>query len=187
MTLHWAELIVNVVRDETTWRRTANGGRSRSNAPVTMLRSFPALILFALKLILHWLYSLSIGIYFSLGLNMRPPQILYLSIGAFVLALFTTICVFWKPAGPQPANFGHLQTLVDLVDEWPKEKETLYWGHKDVEISHQDSGIALDKSKPTNVTSEEQEPMLETTRISYHAGTATRRLGNIDFHEVYMG
>ena len=32
-----------------------------------------------------------------------------------------------RPHTSQPSAYGHLQTLVDLVDEWhPK----MYWGHK---------------------------------------------------------
>lgn len=47
------------------------------------------------------------------------------------LALFTTLLVQHKPKGPQPATYGHLQTLCDLIDAWPERVEqTFFWGDK---------------------------------------------------------
>lgn len=34
-----------------------------------------------------------------------------------------------RPKGPQPATYGHIQTLADLIDDW---SETIYWGDKGV-------------------------------------------------------
>jgi len=61
---------------------------------------------------------------------MRVPQIYYLSIGAAGLTRFVSVCVFWRPKGPQPATFGHIQTIVNLIVEWPGEGEKMYWGRK---------------------------------------------------------
>jgi hypothetical protein len=63
---------------------------------------------------------------------MNIPQILYLTGALALLALFATRIALARPKGPQPATYGHLQTLVDLVDEWPFFDGKLYWGHKGV-------------------------------------------------------
>ena len=43
------------------------------------------------------------------------------------MAAFTTYLCYKRPKGPQPATFGHVQTLVDLVDEWYL---LMFWGDK---------------------------------------------------------
>jgi hypothetical protein len=36
-----------------------------------------------------------------------------------------------RPQGPQPATFGHLQTLADLVDDWNTDDNGhMWWGDK---------------------------------------------------------
>ena len=126
--LHCAELLVNMSRDEYTWREayTKKGFESR-NSVVTVLTSPKSLLLLALKPFIHWLYGLGVTIYYGWGLFIRPPQLLYLFISVVFLASFVTWLCFAKPKGPQPATFGHIQTLVDLVDEYGNH---LYWGHK---------------------------------------------------------
>ena len=54
-------------------------------------------------------------------------QIWYLTLGLLVFALASTIIARRRPRGPQPAAYGHLQTLANLVDEW---SPTMWWGHK---------------------------------------------------------
>jgi hypothetical protein len=66
---------------------------------------------------------------YNWGIFLRPPQLLYLSFGATVLATFTTFLGFQRPSGEQPATFGHVQNLVDLVNEWHL---LLFWGDKGV-------------------------------------------------------
>jgi hypothetical protein len=53
MSLHCAELIVNVGRDEASWRRAGCKGWSRSNALSSVLRSPAAILLFMLKAVIH--------------------------------------------------------------------------------------------------------------------------------------
>ena len=128
--LHCAELLVNTTRDETSWRKTASKhGLRRSNALVSMLKSRTAVTLFVLKAVIHWLYTLAVRIWWT-GLTMCPPQIMYLGAGLVELALFVTFCAFWSPSGHQPAAFGHLQTMADLIDWWPREHEGMFWGEK---------------------------------------------------------
>ena len=51
---------------------------------------------------------------------------------AIFAALFT-YAARRRPFGPQPASYGHIQTLVNLIDEYPgplPSERVLYWGHK---------------------------------------------------------
>lgn len=118
------------------WRRAGSrfGGlkgepglsRKPTNALHALLVSGPAMTLFLYKPILHWIYSLAVTTYYSIRPVMHPPQIIYLTLRAVLLALFVSICAFWQPKGPQPATFGHLQTLVDLINEWSEVEETIF-------------------------------------------------------------
>jgi hypothetical protein len=54
-------------------------------------------------------------------------QIIYLALGLLMFALVYTFIARRCPQGPQPAAYGHLQTLANLVDEW---SPTMWWGHK---------------------------------------------------------
>jgi hypothetical protein len=56
-----------------------------------------------------------------------PHQIIYLTLGLLIFALISTFIARRRPRGPQPAAYGHLQTLANLVDEW---SSTMWWGHK---------------------------------------------------------
>lgn len=128
MGLHCADLLVNMSRDEDTWRKASKGrGYTPRNALMTALGSWKPLLLFALKPLVHWFFGLGMTFYLGWGIFMRPPQILYTSFAVLLVALFGTYLCFEEPRGPQPAAFGHLQTLVDLVDDWG---EPMFWGHK---------------------------------------------------------
>lgn len=137
MGLHCTELIVNVSRDESTWRETyTKRGYKPRNAIITVLTSPKSLLLLILKPFIHWVFGLGVTLYDGAGIFLRPPQLLYLSLVLTILALFATYLAFKKLKGPQPATFGHLQTLIDLIDVYG---HPLYWGHKFqsvVEISH---------------------------------------------------
>ncbi len=96
------------------------------------MTSIPAIVLLILKPALHWLLGLAVQVYYTIGAIMFIPQIFYLDVGLVLLASFVTACTFWCPKGPQPATYGHLQTLVDLIDEWPEGGEKMFWGRKEL-------------------------------------------------------
>jgi hypothetical protein len=84
--------------------------------------------LFVFKAAVHWLFGLSVNVSYQLGINMYPPQIFYLTASTLIVALLATYMSIRRPAGPQPATYGHLQTLSDLIDDW---HHCMYWGHKE--------------------------------------------------------
>ncbi|KAH7077592.1 hypothetical protein BKA63DRAFT_508564 [Paraphoma chrysanthemicola] len=133
--LHIAEMIVNLSRDESAWRRaTKTSGQCVSQGALgsikTALLSWQTLSLFLFKAVSHWLFGISLGME-GKQMVMNWRGLLPLSALMAVLALFTTLLVRHEPKGPQPATYGHLQTLCDLIDTWPEVVEqAFFWGDK---------------------------------------------------------
>jgi len=133
--------------------------------------TWQSIVLFILKTLIHWVFSLAFGIYYE-GIELRIPQVCYTAITLFMLSVLATWLALWRPAGPQPATFGHLPTLVDLIDVWPcrmtGEVElgqgvqknttedahgakivTLYWGDKGInEDGTRRAGTAFERLQP---------------------------------------
>jgi hypothetical protein len=65
-------------------------------------------------------------------------QIGNLCIALLIFACFFTIVALFRPRGPQPAAYGHLQTLANLVDEW---SPVMWWGHKEDGIPYCHAGM----------------------------------------------
>lgn len=168
--LAFIELVVNTTRDEQCWRKAANlssgsrGARLNTNSVKFALQSWEYLILFIMKTILHWLMGQSIHPSFGPGtirFDMVYTRIFTTSIVYMALAIFVTFLTFRTFSGPQPAAWGHLQTLADLVDDWNVgEKGQFYWG---------DKGMNANRVR--------------------HAGTSStpERLGDIDTNALYAG
>jgi hypothetical protein len=130
LALHCAELLVNLSRDEVIWRRATSdkGTDSNYNSILAACTSWQTVSLFVFKAAVHWLFGLSVNVSYLLGINMYPPQIFYLTASILVVALLATYMSIRRPAGPQPAAYGHLQTLSDLIDDW---HHCMHWGHKE--------------------------------------------------------
>ncbi|KAF7979524.1 hypothetical protein HWV62_42102 [Athelia sp. TMB] len=137
--LHCAELNVNVMRDELQWRQaTTSSGMSMSRNPITgVLRSWPNMSLLMAKPILHWLFGLAMTMRGSsdalsetllqISIINRPMQIGYLSGALLFFAAGMTTLALRHPPGLQPATFGHMQTLANVIDVWAP---TIWWGYK---------------------------------------------------------
>ncbi|KAG1803403.1 uncharacterized protein BJ212DRAFT_957103 [Suillus subaureus] len=94
------------------------------------------LVLFVAKPFLHWMFGLAFNItniaydgqLAEFSMAMFTTQIWNLCIALFIFACFFTFVALRWPRGPQPAAYGHLQTLANLVDEW---SPLMWWGHKE--------------------------------------------------------
>ncbi|KAG1847552.1 hypothetical protein DFJ58DRAFT_730160 [Suillus subalutaceus] len=147
--LHCSELIANVIRDERQWRcATGRKGLRTVTNPVKTIFTHPTcLVLFVAKPFLHWMFGLSFTIDHSatdgkLGLVfvfMFTAQIWNLCIALFTFACFFTFVALRRPRGPQPAAYGHVQTLANLVDEW---SPVMWWGHKEDGIPYCHAGTS---------------------------------------------
>ncbi|KAG2335276.1 hypothetical protein BDR05DRAFT_1007002 [Suillus weaverae] len=145
--LHCSELIANVIRDERQWRcATGRKGLRIATNPVKTIFTHPiCLVLFVAKPFLHWMFGLSFitskyvidGQLQMLAVIMTIPQ--NLCIALFIFACFFTFVALRRPRGPQPAAYGHVQTLANLVDEW---SPVMWWGHKDDGIPYCHAGTS---------------------------------------------
>ncbi|KAG1829181.1 hypothetical protein EV424DRAFT_465238 [Suillus variegatus] len=139
MVLHCSELIANVIRDESQWRcATKKKGLRPTMNPLKSIFAYPiCLILFAVKPFLHWMFGLSITVstdaidgtlHGQLHVYMFEAQIWNLCIALSIFACFFTLIALRRPRGPQPAAYGHLQTLANLIDS--PLSHVMWWGHK---------------------------------------------------------
>jgi hypothetical protein len=131
LSLHCAELIVNLSRDEKVYRALigTRGTNGHYNSIFTAFTSWQTLILFALKAGVHWMFGLAINLQFQLGVNMHPPQIFYFSAFCLAAAIFGLLLSVWRPKGYLPASYGHIQTIADVVDDWA-DSGCMFWGEK---------------------------------------------------------
>ncbi|KAH7931385.1 hypothetical protein BV22DRAFT_1027624 [Leucogyrophana mollusca] len=137
--LHCSELIVNLVRDEMAWRKATrpSGTKPMRNPLAGSLGSWLNVVLLIAKSLLHWMFGFTLtfqsapcgadGLQVCPQLSMYIVQIWYLAIAMFVFAVGMTLVANHKPRGPQPAAYGHIQTLANLIDEWAP---IMWWGHK---------------------------------------------------------
>ncbi|KAG2075501.1 hypothetical protein BDR04DRAFT_1228786 [Suillus decipiens] len=147
--LHCSELIANVTRDEIQWRyATGRKGLRVATNPVKMIFTHPiCLILFAAKPFLHWMFGLSFHTFeiATDGELSRPFVFMYtaqmwnLCFALLIFACFFTFVSLRRPRGPQPAAYGHVQTLANLVDEW---SPVMWWGHKEDGIPYCHAGTS---------------------------------------------
>ncbi|KAL9615739.1 MAG: hypothetical protein Q9160_009296 [Pyrenula sp. 1 TL-2023] len=149
--LHCIELVVNATRDEDLWRRAAapfprkkfiflssqtKGGLPHKLNPLSSaLESLPYLYLFTLKAVLHWSLGQSVLPRWSpegITFHMTHGHIFVYLVLACSPTVFTQYLCVKRPRGPQPATWGHLQTLADLIDDWGDGtgEGRLYWGDK---------------------------------------------------------
>ncbi|KAG1828817.1 hypothetical protein EV424DRAFT_1383799 [Suillus variegatus] len=150
LVLHCSELIVNVIRDERQWRcATRRQGLRVATNPLQQIFTHPlCLILFIAKPVLHWMFGLSFNIITGafeeslsdrFSIYMFAAQIWNLCIALFILASFFTFVALRRLSGPQPAAYGHLQTLANLMDEW---SPVMWWGHKEDGIPYCRAGTS---------------------------------------------
>ncbi|KAG2135418.1 hypothetical protein DEU56DRAFT_806900 [Suillus clintonianus] len=151
--LHCSELIANVIRDEGHWRcATGRKGIPSAVNPLNSVFANPlCLALFVAKPVLHWIFGLCFVLfatidlaYVNIDVYTFPMQILNLWIVLFVFACFFTLVALRQRRGPQPAAYGHLQTLANLVDEW---SPVMWWGHKEDGTPYCHAGRVLEWSR----------------------------------------
>ncbi|CAP70530.1 uncharacterized protein PODANS_3_5960 [Podospora anserina S mat+] len=131
LSLHCAELIVNLSRDEGIYRKLIGprGTNGHFNSVVEAFTSWQTIFLFTLKSGVHWMFGLAINLQFQLGVNMYPSQIFYFGGLTLVAALFGLLLSLQRPSGYLPPTYGHIQTIADIIDEWA-DSGCMFWGEK---------------------------------------------------------
>ncbi|KAF7173343.1 hypothetical protein CNMCM5623_005595 [Aspergillus felis] len=137
--------------------REAPGTQLATNPFRAAVSSWENVVLFIAKAVLHWIigqslvpsvtkeapkdmesfasipvedlstYSFKHGFQF----DMVYSRLIIYAILAVLVATFATYLALRRPRGRQPAALGHLQTLVDLVDDWKTDQGgRMWWGDK---------------------------------------------------------
>jgi hypothetical protein len=133
------------------------GARLKTGTTSSAMFSGPYVFLFLMKALLHWLLgqSISPSIYIapissynlanfetnstevvgfafeSVDFEMLYFRLIVYAIVAIIFGIFATTLALWRPNGPQPVTWGHLQTLADLIDDWTVDEDgDLWWGDK---------------------------------------------------------
>ncbi|KAI6165052.1 hypothetical protein EDD17DRAFT_1473507 [Pisolithus thermaeus] len=137
LALHCSELITNVIRDENVWRRATrkSGARISTNPLVVVFGSPLNVALLCAKPLLHWMLGLAMSLagtatsnyLTAVAVSMFPIQIFNLTGALFLIASTFTVVSIVGRSGPQPAAYGHIQTLANLIDKW---SPVMWWGHK---------------------------------------------------------
>ncbi|EIW81689.1 hypothetical protein CONPUDRAFT_164494 [Coniophora puteana RWD-64-598 SS2] len=182
-TLHLAGLAANTLRDEQMWRSASSpkGAAVQVNVLWSIVTP-PNLLLLLAKPVLHWMMSLANTAEIDadeasdggsiVAFAFWSVQYWNLSIGLVILTAIFTFLVMRRPRGPQPAAYGHFQTLANLIDDWPEEedgKERLYWG---------DKGLYLDAGN-------ESESEWDIGEKRCHAGTSGSLLAPVNMNALY--
>lgn len=159
VSLHCIELIVNMSRDEDVWRQAyihGKGAPVASHGLLSAITSWPNLVLFFSKAVLHWLIGQSLMVSFTSTGNsngryifeMIYMRVLIYGIVATVLAIFATYLAFRKPNGCIPAAWGHFQTLADLIDDWNVDPGgRMWWGDKGETNGVRHAGTGMRKAE----------------------------------------
>ncbi|KZP02822.1 hypothetical protein FIBSPDRAFT_880000 [Athelia psychrophila] len=104
------------------------------NPLVSVLGSWPNVLLLAAKPTLHWLFGLAIN-----ARATANPQIWNLAVALIVFTIGMTFLAFYRPRGLQPATFGNVQTLADVIDVWAPR---IWWGYKVTNVSTGHAGTS---------------------------------------------
>lgn len=131
---HVAETLAGLTRDEATWRRA---GTSTTGASLTgkggilfeQARHWPSGLLFLCKAVVPWVF----GYGFSCNSKVFMAVFPLLTVAMIFLgvACLGEYLVRWSPKGPQPATYGDIRSLGELVDDWTHDP--LFWGDKGVD------------------------------------------------------
>lgn len=127
--LHCAELQVTLLRDEHIWRTIATPTGSDPDLSTTKsaLKSWPYLLLGTFKIAIHWMYGMAMFVNYGGGIFMLAPQLVYLMILWFLFLGFLYFITRRRPVGYLPATYGHIKSMMKIVDEWHGR---MFWGDK---------------------------------------------------------
>lgn len=131
ISMHCAELQVQLARDEYVWRKlqSISGSRPPStyNSVMQPIETWQGAGLLVFKVLIHWLFGAAVQVDYGQGMLMRPPQIVYMTAAWIGFVAFLMVVTFDRPKGSLPATYGHLQTMADVADEWTPN---MFWGDK---------------------------------------------------------
>lgn len=153
--LHCIEVLANSVRDQRTWEKASRRARSdeklgaelNPNIIASSLASWPNLVLITSKIVAHWLFNRALMTITSMWGNKYSTQPVWLTGGTqiepygaptlflggliLVLVVLAWYLAFRRPSTYQPSTYGHIDTLMEVIDDWGMS-DRLFWGDKGV-------------------------------------------------------
>ncbi|KAF2473026.1 uncharacterized protein BDR25DRAFT_352504 [Lindgomyces ingoldianus] len=141
LAIHSAEQLVNLHRDEAVWRcassnRATHGTIIAKESTKAAFTSWQTAFLLVMKPVSHWLFGLCIVVNGQHLIAFHPMPLFTLAGVAILLAAFGTFLASHKQKGPQPATYGDLMLLAELVDDWGDGAGgRLFWGDKGIDTS----------------------------------------------------
>ncbi|KAF3395224.1 hypothetical protein DPV78_009055 [Talaromyces pinophilus] len=125
--LHCIELLFNVSRDETVWRKAASVGIKTNPSPIkSFTNNWQSLVLMTSKSLIQWIFGYAFRADVLITMDLLP---LVTMAGLYLtLSIFTECVIRHRPKGPQPVTYGDIQRLSFLIDEW--DHDVLFWGDK---------------------------------------------------------
>jgi hypothetical protein len=126
LSLHCAELLTDITRDESAWRKaTTTGAVTGRGVLIEGATSWVCWLTFAFKSITPWVFGMAFNTNLLVFSNLIPLCVLGSIL--LLLALFSEYLVRRHPRGPQPCTWGNISKLARLVDEWHPR---IFWGDK---------------------------------------------------------
>ncbi|THU98979.1 hypothetical protein K435DRAFT_856083 [Dendrothele bispora CBS 962.96] len=126
-----AQTILDLVCDQRLWREIydVNGSDPKPHMFKKFVVCWHSYLIHLADPFFHWGFGLAVGISADKGLQILPVPIFWVSVAGVAGAIYMTCYLKMKIKTSLPATFGHLQTMVDLIDEW---HEKMYWGDKSI-------------------------------------------------------
>lgn len=126
---------MNATRDEQAWRQASQGKRCGAvpsqNAMISALKSWETVALSIFKAVIDWAFGQAAKYDMFEGAHVLYANGLLLLTGLnFLLTLFGIFLAFRRFKGPQSATCGHIQTIINLIVDWGKDGEFIFWGDK---------------------------------------------------------
>jgi hypothetical protein len=129
--LHLAQLLAELDRDETMWRRAADGRHGTSadsNLLLENFKSWPSCTVLVFKALVPWIFSYAFAC--NAWVHMALFPLLTVSAAFLAVGIFAEYLLRAQPKGPQPATYGDVRALVALVDDDSWGHERIFWGDK---------------------------------------------------------
>jgi hypothetical protein len=125
LVLHYSELLIDVVRDERTWREASSerGAKVNENIAIGAIKNWPGLILFLFKGLTQWVYSYAFVVDAVVSVSLLP--LVTFAVLMLLLAVFAECLSRWEPEGRQPATWGNLELLGKYMEIMDGER--VYW------------------------------------------------------------
>jgi len=116
-------------RDEKIWRGASTDGVNPDGSLILQgLRTWETWVIFIVKALVPWLFGF--GVSCNRNIFFATIPMVVMAALFLILAGFVEWIVRRKPTGTQPAAYGDVRVLGELVDDWGHER--IFWGDRRV-------------------------------------------------------